>query len=270
MARFHFGLLLTSFSPSGARELTIRSRGPAPVKKDPRRSQPLAEWLALFEFPAMNRCKLNELVAEVICKELVHGTLRPGDRLPSERELAKRLAVSRATVREAIQLLAERGLVEQMRRQGTYSRSIHPRSVGIAIQNSFVSHNCSELAVHEFRKVFEPKVAALAASNARLEDINRLENTLLALEETWITNDSEGLAFTDTEFHLALATASQNAFIRAVALGLKVLLERSLTVNRTCVHSAKTLMTHRAVFWAVAHRQPVRAEHALEKQFETS
>lgn len=192
------------------------------MRKNSRNSALVVDEIGSFDSLVLDRQKLNEQIAEMIQQQITHGKLKPGDRLPPERELATLLRVNRATVREAIHLLSERGLVERKNGRGTRIMAMDPRNVGAAIHRFFISNNCSQRELHEFRSIFEPKVASFAASNARPEEIKQLGTVLRNLEEAWIAQDLERLASTDAQFHLALAAASRNTLMLAVATGLNI------------------------------------------------
>jgi GntR family transcriptional regulator, transcriptional repressor for pyruvate dehydrogenase complex len=224
--------------------------------------------IGAFDALLLDRQKLNEQIAEMIQQQITQGKLKPGDRLPPERDLASLLKVNRATVREAIHLLSERGLVERKNGRGTHIMAMDPRNVGVAINRFFISNNCTQRELHQFRSVFEPKVAAFAATNARAEDIKKLGVVLGALEEAWVEQDLQRLASTDAQFHLALAAASHNTLMLAVATGLSIVLERSMKVSHASAHSEESFRTHRLIYRAVAHHDPVKAEQAMKKQFD--
>ncbi len=216
----------------------------------------------------LDRQKLNEQIAEMIQQQITHGKLKPGDRLPPERDLASQLKVNRATVREAIHLLSERGLVERKNGRGTRIMAMDPRNVGAAIHRFFISNNCSQRELNEFRSVFEPKVAAFAATNAQPEDIKKLGSVLRELEEARVGQAPQQLATTDAQFHLALAAASHNTLMLAVATGLNIVLERSMKVSHASAHSEESFRTHRIIYRAVAHHEPAKAELAMKEQFD--
>lgn len=226
--------------------------------------------LAAFDVFSLDRQKLNEQIAEIIQQQISHGKLKAGDRLPPERELAVLLKVNRATVREAIHLLSERGLVERKNGRGTRIKAMPPANVGSAISRFFVSNNCSHRELHEFRSVFEPKVAAFAARNARPEDIEKLGIALRALEDAWSAQDVERLAVADAEFHFNLAVASHNALMLAVANGLKLVLERAMKMSHATFHSEESFRTHRFIYTTVARRNAPKAEQAMKHQLATS
>src|ERR1700723_2740129 len=82
-----------------------------------------------FEALSLDRQKLNEQIAEKIQQDISDGKLKTGDKLPPERELAILLKVNRATVREAIHLLRERGLVERKNGRGTGTVAVLAKNV---------------------------------------------------------------------------------------------------------------------------------------------
>jgi GntR family transcriptional regulator, transcriptional repressor for pyruvate dehydrogenase complex len=230
----------------------------------------LFQDVANFDSFFLDRQKLNEQIAEIIQQQISRGKLNAGDRLPPERELASMLKVNRATVREAIHLLSERGLVERKNGRGTRIKAMPPANVGAAISRFFVSNNCSHHELHDFRSVFEPKVAAFAADNARPEDVERLGTVLNELEDAWRAQDVERLASADAEFHFSLAVASHNALMLAVANGLKLVLERAMKTSHATFHSEESFRTHRLIYTAVARHDSSKAEQAMKHQMETS
>jgi len=219
-----------------------------------------------FDVLLLDRQKLNEQIVERIQQQITDGKLRPGDRLPPERELAGLLRVNRATVREAIHLLRERGLVERKNGRGTRIVAMLPNDVGTVIDRFFVTNNCSQRELWDFRIIFEPKVAALAAVNARPEDVKKLGAVLRTLEEAWDAQDPVRLASADAQFHLTLAAASHNTLMLAVASGLHIVLERFMRTSHASAHSEESFRTHRIIYRAVAQHDPIKAERAMQMQ----
>jgi GntR family transcriptional repressor for pyruvate dehydrogenase complex len=223
-----------------------------------------------FDVMFLDRQRLNEQIAEKIQEQITDGRLKPDDLLPPERELAALLKVNRATVREAIHLLRERGLVERKNGRGVRIVAMPPDSVGVTIDRFFVTNNCSPQELWDFRIIFEPKVTALAAANARGEDIEKLGAVLRSLEIAWESRDPAQLALADAHFHLALAAASHNILILAVATGLNILLERFMRTNHAATHSEKSFRTHRIIYGAVSKCDANEAERAMRLQLEST
>jgi GntR family transcriptional regulator, transcriptional repressor for pyruvate dehydrogenase complex len=223
-----------------------------------------------FDVLLLDRQKLNEQIAEKIQEQITDGRLKPGDRLPPERELAALLKVNRATVREAIHLLRERGLAERKNGRGTRIVAMLPDSVGAAIDRFFVTNNCSQRELWDFRIIFEPKVAAMAAVNADEEDVKRLGVVLRNLEAAWEIKDPAQLAGADAQFHLTLAATSHNTLMLAVATGLNIVLERFMRTTHAAAHSEKSFRTHRVIYRAVSQHDPEKAERSMRRQLEST
>lgn len=221
-----------------------------------------------FDVILLDRQRLNEQIAEKIQEQITDGKLKPEDQLPPERELAALLKVNRATVREAIHLLRERGLVERRNGRGVRIMAMPPDSVGVTIDRFFVTNNCSPQELWDFRIIFEPKVASLAAANARAEGTQKLGVALRSLEIAWESRDPAQLAVADAHFHLTLAAASNNILIVAVATGLNILLERFMRTNHAATHCEESFRTHRTIYRAVTKRDPSGAERAMRLQLE--
>jgi GntR family transcriptional repressor for pyruvate dehydrogenase complex len=165
---------------------------------------------ALIE--ARNHAKLYTQVAERIEKLIIDGHLKPGDRLPAERELSEQFSVSRTVIREAVKALQEKGLVEIRPGVGTYvhdsmseimQRSL-ARMVMIDQQNGLEN-------LTQVREIFEPEIAAIAAEKATLTDIRAMKTAIATMDATM--DDVDAYITADHEFHLALAKATQNQLI---------------------------------------------------------
>ena len=104
------------------------------------------------------------VVVERMCEQIRTGALLPGDRLPPERQLARELAVSRTSVRQALQALAERGVVESRQGDGTYvAAELSASFPGDAILDALNRERGVLGDILEFRRLLEPQIAALAA-----------------------------------------------------------------------------------------------------------
>jgi GntR family transcriptional regulator, transcriptional repressor for pyruvate dehydrogenase complex len=226
---------------------------------------------ALFGALELRRHKLTEQIAEIIQEMVNSQKLKVGDSLPPERELADLFKVNRTTVREAIHLLRDRGLVERKNRQGTRIVAIPPASVGAAIERYVILKDCRQWHLYEVRLVLEPKAAALAATNAEPEDLHNLEATLSRLEESWVSEDVQRTASADAAFHLALANSSHNPMIVAIFAGFSPVMERFLLLQyRILKRSDESFQMHREVYEAVAARDPVRAAYAMQRHMTSS
>ncbi len=217
----------------------------------------------------LDRRKLSDKIAGVIQRQILHGKLKAGDYLPPESALAALLGVNRATVREAIPLLCERGLVEKRSGNRLRIKAIQPGNIATVLRHIVISNNCSHKELHQFRGVFEAKVAALAAKNAHADDLKKLAQVLQALEAAWVNKEVQLLAAMDAQFHLDLSAASHNALMLAMGIGLSVILERFMKTTHALVRSEVSFRTHRLIYQAIVRRNQAEAEEAMQEQLAT-
>lgn len=158
---------------------------------------------------SLTRETLPKQVAAQIEELILSESLCPNDKLSSERDLASRLGVSRNVVREAVQVLVSRGLVEIRPGNGTYIRELSStdasKSIGRLLR--LRSGNMFD-KLHEIRGTLEVEIAGLAAERATPEDIQGLEKVLEGQRLT--KDDPEKFTCLDLEFHSVLAAAAHN------------------------------------------------------------
>lgn len=156
--------------------------------------------------------RLYEQIVEQIEGAVVAGELKAGDRLPSERELGEQFGVSRTAIREAVNALTQKGLVEVFPGRGTFitdgtTKAVR-HSLGMMMQ---FGHDEDARNLVEIREILEPEIAALAAARAKEEHIALMQNAVDEMDKE--LNNSKRFVEADLEFHLALAEAAQNVLI---------------------------------------------------------
>ena len=192
---------------------------------------------------------LSVRVAETITEMIAQQQFRPGDRLPNELELAEELHVGRTTLREALRILATRGLVEVRRGVGTFvtrSQSIHDDFDVLKIQNTRV--NIKDL--YEMRLMFEPQAAYYACLRASDKELEAILHYGTLDEEAILRNDPHWDAC-EQKFHNAIASATHNQFItallpifnRAIHQGI-ILANQSPQAAETTIHDHRLLMRY--------------------------
>jgi GntR family transcriptional repressor for pyruvate dehydrogenase complex len=153
---------------------------------------------------------LSDQVAEQMQELIVQGRLRPGERLPSERELADRFGVSRTVIREAVRSLMAKGLLEVHSGSGMIVGT--PTASSIADHFSLLLRLNSEgdplEYIFDVRHVLEVEIAGRAARQATAADIEAMEYHLQQMADN--LEDLEQAAAADVAFHAALAQATQN------------------------------------------------------------
>jgi GntR family transcriptional repressor for pyruvate dehydrogenase complex len=218
------------------------------------------------DFEAVRRDKVYEGVAKQI-ERLILKKLQPGDKLPSERELAEMLAVSRSSIREAIRSLELTGMVEPRQGAGTIVREISSDSLVNPLANARRRKEEVISELLDFRKMLEPHLAARAAARVSREEISEMEEILERQEAK--LHEGEGTISEDSEFHYAIALASGNSVVLKVLDILMDLLrdsrERSLQVEG---RPQKSLAGHRRILAAIKRHDAAAAKAAMRRHIE--
>lgn len=174
-------------------------------------------------------------VAEHLARLIASGTLVPGEKLPGEAVLARRLGVSRPTLREALGMLEGRGLVEIRPRSGTYVRSPAPRDASGPLDD-LLQVDASQLwELLEIRKIIDAASAALAARRSTPADLARLREVLRGIAGLDGPQLVEGdhAARVYGRFFALLAQASHNQLFSHLAEALSGMLRDALAYSRT-------------------------------------
>jgi GntR family transcriptional repressor for pyruvate dehydrogenase complex len=218
------------------------------------------------DFEVVRRNRVYEEVAKQI-ERLILKKLQPGDKLPSERELAEMLRVSRGSIRDAIRGLELLGLVEPRQGTGTIVREISADSVVNPFANALKRRKELVSELLDFRKMLEPPLAARAATHASPEEVAEMEEILRRQEEKQRQGDAA--VAEDTEFHYSVALASDNSVVLKVIDILMDLLRdtraRSLQVEG---RPQKSLSGHRRILAAIKRHDGEAAKAAMRRHLE--
>jgi GntR family transcriptional repressor for pyruvate dehydrogenase complex len=218
------------------------------------------------DFEIVRRNRVYEEVAKQI-ERLILKKLQPGDKLPSERELADMLRVSRGSIRDAIRGLELLGLVEPRQGAGTIVREISADSVVNPFANALKRRKELVSELLDFRKMLEPPLAARAATHASAEEITEMEEILRRQEEKQRQGDAA--VGEDAEFHYSVALASDNSVVLKVIDILMDLLRdtraRSLQVQG---RPQKSLSGHRRILAAIKRHDGEAAKDAMRRHLE--
>jgi GntR family transcriptional regulator, transcriptional repressor for pyruvate dehydrogenase complex len=212
---------------------------------------------------------VKERVAGQLRGLIEDGSLQAGQQLPSERELAERLGVSRSTVREAVQFLGALGLVEIRHGSGTFVR---PEGDRAQLPSEWLQwtrrHTMHVHELLEVRRGLEALAAELAAE--RSHDLAAIEDALADMEAALDGPDVPALVEADLAFHTALAAASGNAALRHLteSLGRELLRERGAIWNKPG-RPERSLREHRRIYEAVRARDPLGARTAIVDHLES-
>lgn len=157
------------------------------------------------------RNTLVDDASDKIRQMIFNGQIKPGELLPSRKELAAQFGVGISTIHEAIKSLDAIGLVESRPGKGTWVRQGALESV---IHPSIITNRFGPIEVgtiYEARLMLEVALAELAAQKSTPEDIERMWNAFNAAQA--VIDDNEEFARLDWDFHLAIAKAGHNVLI---------------------------------------------------------
>lgn len=213
--------------------------------------------------------RLYESVIEQIMDLIKNNELKPGDKLPPERELAEKLSISRGSLREAFRVLESRGLIKSKPGGGRFIREIRKNGYN-STENIILSlQKSSILELLEAREIFEVKIAEIAAQRATPEDIELIEQALNKMneeEEPKYGKETES----DTEFHLAIASASHNfVFINIIRLHLDLLKETREKTWKIPGRREEQQEEHQAIFKAIKEHNSKKAGEAMLKHLKS-
>ncbi|MBR1192844.1 FadR family transcriptional regulator [Bradyrhizobium sp. AUGA SZCCT0240] len=201
---------------------------------------------------------------------LIAGSLKPGDRLVSERELATQLGVSRPLVREALRALTMLGIVEIRDRIGTVVTR-----PDVSVLNDFFTFALAQQAdmvddVMQARIAIECQAVRLACERASIADFEHLQRALAKISETIDEADAGGMA--DFEFHQSIVLASHSETLAVLHNSMAGLLTHSHRSRRELVQAFPSMKTyliddHKRIFDAIVARDPERADTTLRRHF---
>jgi GntR family transcriptional repressor for pyruvate dehydrogenase complex len=215
--------------------------------------------------------KVAEAVIEQLRARLEDGSLAPSDRLPSERELAEQMRVSRPVVREATNMLVGQGLLEIRPRRGVFVRAAGTPGLGDPLANLIGDSLERLIELLEVRRTLESQTAALAAEFATQRDIEDLAALMDEFERVHREHSTgEG---TDARFHGRIAQAAGNTVLMHLMATLHRALTRcSLTIasrfKSSDLYRETILRQHRAIFEAICAHDPDAARARMEEHLD--
>ena len=200
---------------------------------------------------------------------ILQGVLRPGNRLPAERELAERMDVSRPTLREALAEMESRGLIEARPGGGTYVADALGSAFAAPLIELFATHDPAVFDYIAFRRDIEGLAAERAAEQATEADLAVIDDVFARLEDAAGREAKEEAARLDAEFHMSIVEAAHNVIMLHVMRSLSDLLVRGVFYNRDVVHGmragrARLMEQHRDIRDGVRARDAAAARRAVE------
>ncbi|MGB2602280.1 MAG: FadR/GntR family transcriptional regulator [Candidatus Sulfotelmatobacter sp.] len=219
-------------------------------------------------YKVVRTSRLYEQIVQQIEESVLNGSLKPGDQLPAERELAQRLGVSRTAVREAVKALREKGLVEAYSGRGTFITD----GTTHAARQSFdlmVKIGQQESSTHlaELRLILEPGIAALAAERIEEEYLAAMREAVAVMDRA--QKDPAAYIEADLDFHLALAEAVANPLILSLIDSIVGLLrEQRIKIFNVEGGPQRGQVHHKRILEAMERRDPEKARSAMRAHLE--
>lgn len=221
----------------------------------------------VIRLPRVVRGSAAAEASRLIREMILSGALRPGDRLPAERELSEALGVSRPTIRESIRSLVAMNILESRHGSGTYVASLDTEELLEPLQFVIALAGRALDELFEARLLLEPSLAALAAERATEEEIAALR--ACAREGAEHRDDHERLLALDLRLHRRIADAARNRllltfFNSLTGLGVE---SRAVTVELPGV-AEHTGEDHARIVDAIAAHDPEAARCAMREHLE--
>lgn len=210
--------------------------------------------------------KLSTAVVRQIELLILRGILRPGERLPSERELSERLGVSRPSLRDAVAILQEVGLLSSRAGSGIFVAEVLGSAFSPALTRLFATHDEAVFDFLSFRRDIEALAAERAARLGSKSDLLVVQ-AIFDKMATAATPEEE--ARLDAQFHSAIVEASHNVVMLHMMRSMFELLQTGVFYNRQVMFKQRTtrqalLNQHRAINDALQARDPAAARAAIE------
>jgi len=220
-----------------------------------------------ISFGTVSRDALPDQMAQRLIALITERHLKPGDRLPPERELSAAMGVSRSSLREALRALTMLGVADMRQGDGTYLTALDPetlmRPVGLVLALS----DAGLAELFEARKLVEPGLAALAAE--RISDEAAEELTLCAQASADVLADADAFMWHDIELHALIAKAADNAILSRLLESIASLgiASRRVTGRKPQVRE-HSVRDHLEIAAAIAAHAPEEARDAMLRHLE--
>jgi GntR family transcriptional regulator, transcriptional repressor for pyruvate dehydrogenase complex len=221
-------------------------------------------------FNPIKNTKVYEQVIDQIKEMITEGTLKKGDRLPSERSLVEQLQVSRASIREALRALEVIGLIECKQGEGNYIKTSFEDNLLEPLSIMYKLEGSNPKEIWELRKIMEVEAVGLAAKRITDIQLKELNDLLLSFN---ISDDETLNAEIDKQFHYKIAECSGNILIFNILRTVSVLVEDFIKDIRTIILTDKgnkevLFLQHKAIYLAVEKHSSTDARKAMREHLD--
>lgn len=200
-------------------------------------------------------------IADRIMASIMSGELKSGDRLPSERELALTMDVSRTSVREALKMLAFSKILDSKPGAGTFVINTPFESIPSSHTNALFDD--TTLQGIEIRMITEPKIIRLSAVNATPEDLQAMDSIVQEMALRAESNDFSAYSLLDMRLHLLFATSSQNPDLYLLQKNYSGSAIHLTVVKQSSGELMISLRHHTDMVEAIRRHDPEKAEWSM-------
>jgi GntR family transcriptional repressor for pyruvate dehydrogenase complex len=209
----------------------------------------------------IERRNVYELVAERLLERINERGLRPGDALPTERELTEVYRVGRSSVREALRMLQSSGVISPAGK-GVFVVAEYATPLNHSLHLLVTLDEANLLELFEVRKILEGETAAIAALRSNDEDLGRMGQAIEDMVAGLSAQDRYIAA--DLQFHLTIAASTRNRIALRMMQAIRGLLQRALaSVYQIPGSPERSIEQHRTILEAVTRRDPDGARRAM-------
>lgn len=213
--------------------------------------------------------KAYKIVIDYIKDKVFSKELKKGDKLPTERELAENLKVSRTSVREAIRALEVIGLIESRQGAGNYIKNDFEKSLFEPLSVMFMLQESSPKDIFNLREILEMECCRLAVKNVKDYELDKLAAIISEMKET---DDEERNTILDKQLHGLIVAISGNKLIMNVLNVISALIEGSIKEYRKQINNlfkSKDLMDiHESIYIALRNRSEKDVLEAMNRHYE--
>ncbi len=226
--------------------------------------------MQIMTYSKIRQPKLSDVIEQRLEHLILEGTLRPGEKLLPERELAKQFDVSRPSLREAVQKLEAKGLLLRRQGGGTFVQNNLWQSFSDPLVELLAEHPESQFDLLETRHALEGIAAYYAALRGTDEDLERIRKSYFLIEEAKNSGDLDAESNAVLQYQLIVTEAAHNVVLLHLLRSMEQMLEQNIRQNFEFLSTRKEMYAavseHRAqIFSAIVAREPEKAREASHR-----
>lgn len=217
-----------------------------------------------------NSKKTYEAIIDSIKTDIMSGKIKPGQKLPPERELAKKFNVSRTSIREALRTLEILGVIKSVQGSGNYITGDVEKSLVESMSMMFLLQQIDSLEFYQFREALELRAAMLAVQNIDDEKIMKLEKLVSEMAQS---EDEATRSALDKQLHDTIAAASNNSMIIQILDILSEVISKDIEQRRSEILSdpdniKRLQKIHEEMVYSLKQRDSQATYAAFTKHFD--